>query len=202
MHKHRTINIGMTIGLLWGDIMLEIIQNKLPIAVSEEYSIDNITNDFIEDLFNIYSNEKVAKYIARKTHKSIKDTKEFIELIKERMEENNNIYLGIYTVIPKKLVGVIRLLNKEEPEVLTIGYGLSVEYWGRGIMPSAVDSLIPFIKEDGTYSVLRATIREENINSQKSIKKMGFQLSGKLKKTEIVHGKEVESERLLYYKEL
>lgn len=185
-----------------GDIMLEIIQNKLPIAVSEEYSIDNITNDFKEDLYKIYSNEKVAKYVARKTHTSIEDTEEFIELIKERMEENNNIYLGIYIVSPKKLVGVIRLLNKEEPEVLTIGYGLSEEYWGRGIMSLSVNSLIPLVKEEGTYSVLRATIREENINSQRCIEKMGFQLSGKLKKIENIHGIEIESERLLYYKEL
>lgn len=69
-------------------------------------------------------------------------------------------------------------------------------------MPLAVDSLIPFIKQDGNYSILRATIREENINSQKCIEKMGFQLKGKFKKTEVIYGNEVEGERLLYYKEL
>lgn len=183
--------------------MLEIIKDKLPISASQEYIIDNITEDFKGDLFNIYRNENIAKYVARKTHTKIKDTEEFIELMRERMKSNTNLYLGIYTLSPKKLIGIVRLLKKEEPVILTIGYALSEEYWGKGIISLAVGSLIPLIKEEGTYSALRATIREENINSQRCIEKMGFQLSGKFKKVDNVQGKEeVESERLLYYKEL
>lgn len=183
--------------------MLEIIKDKLPISASQEYIIDNITKNFKGDLFNIYSNENIAKYVVRKTHTTIEDTEEFIELMRERMKANTNLYLGIYTLSPKKLIGIVRLLKKEEPGILTIGYALSEEYWGKGIISLAVGSLIPLIKEEGTYSALRATIREENINSQRCIEKMGFQLSGKFKKIENVHGKEeVESERLLYYKEL
>lgn len=183
--------------------MLEIIKDKLPISASEEYIIDNITEDFKGDLFNIYRNENIAKYIARKTHTKIKDTEEFIELMRERMKANTNLYLGIYTLSPKKLIGIVRLLKKEEPGILTIGYALSEEYWGKGIISLAVNSLIPLIKEEGTYSALRATIREENINSQRCIEKMGFKLNGKFKKVDNVQGKEeVESERLLYYKEL
>ncbi|MBZ9635233.1 GNAT family N-acetyltransferase [Clostridium sp. FP1] len=180
--------------------MLSIIQNQLPIEVSDKYLIRYISNDDKEDLFQIYSNEKIAKYVVRKTHCSIKDTEGFIQLINQRMKEENNIYLGICEKYSKKLIGIIRFLKKEEPSTITIGYALNEDYWGHGIIYTAVNNLIELIKLDGSYTRIRATVKPENINSQRCVEKLGFKLYGKFNKSEIIDNKQIETERLLYYR--
>ncbi|MBZ9623843.1 GNAT family N-acetyltransferase [Clostridium sp. FP2] len=180
--------------------MLSIIQNQLPIEVSDKYLIRYISNYDKEDLFQIYSNEKIAKYVVRKTHYSVGDTEEFIQLINQRMKEGNNIYLGIFENNSKKLIGIIRFLKKEEPSTLTIGYALKEDYWGHGIIYTTLNNLIELIKLDGTYTRIRATVKPENINSQRCVEKLGFKLHGKFNKSEIIDNKEIETERLLYYR--
>ena len=180
--------------------MLTTIQNQLPIKVSEKYIIRHIHSNDKEDLFKIYSNEKIAKYVARKTHCSMKETEEFIEEINQRMEGGNNIYLGVCEIESQKLIGIVRFLKKEDPSTLTIGYALNEDYWGRGIINVAVNALIELIKLDGTYTRIRATIKPENINSQRCVEKLSFKLDSRFNKKEIIDNKEIETERLLYYK--
>jgi len=182
--------------------LLSILQNQLPIKVSEQYLVRHINSDDSEGVFQLYSNEKIAKYVARKTQSSIEEAEEFIKIINERMKEGNDIYLGICEAASQKLIGIIRFLEKEEPGTLTIGYALNEEYWGQGIVAASVNQLIEFIKLYGGYSKLRATVRPENINSQKCLEKLGFELVGKFNKIESVDNKEIETERLLYFKAL
>ena len=180
--------------------MLDIIKYQLPIKVSDEYFIRYISNDDKQDLFQLYSNEKIAKYVARKTHCSIKDTEEFIQLINLRMSEGTNLYLGICEKHSQKLIGIIRFLKKEDPSTLTIGYALNEDYWGHGIVNIAVSRLLHLIMMDGNYTKIRATVKFENVSSQRCLEKLGFKLHGKLSKSEVIDNKEIKSERLLYYK--
>ncbi|MCB2288937.1 GNAT family N-acetyltransferase [Clostridium sp. CS001] len=182
--------------------MLDIIQNQLPLKVSDKYFIRHIYTDDREDLFQIYSNEKIAKYVVRKTHSSITDTEEFIQLINQRVEEGNNLYLGICIRKSKKLIGIIRFLEKDDPSTITIGYALNEDYWGHGIIYTVVNNLVELIKLDGKYTKMRATVKPENINSQRCVEKLGFKLYERFSKSEIVDNKEIETERLLYYKSL
>jgi ribosomal-protein-alanine N-acetyltransferase len=182
--------------------MLDIIQNQLPIKMFDKYFIRHISNDDKEDLFQLYSNEKIAKYVVRKIHSCIKDTEEFIQVINQRMKDGNNIYLGICEKHSGKLIGIIRFLKKEDPSTITIGYALNEDYWGHGIVYTVVTNLIELIKLDGKYTRIRATVKPENISSQRCIEKLGFKLHGKFNKSDIINNKEIKTERLLYYKSL
>lgn len=182
--------------------MLEIIQNQLPIIISDNYKLRRIGKNDQKDMFEIYSNEKISKYVSNKVHTSIKDTEEFIDLIDERIKAGTNVYLGICDISSDKLIGIIRFLRKEDPEILTIGYALNEIYWGKGIVPGALIKLIELIKVDGEFLGLRATVRPENIKSKRCLQKLGFEMAGSFFKNEIVEGKIIESERLLYYKVL
>ncbi len=182
--------------------MLSIIHNELPVNISDKYLIRYINKEDVEDLFEMYSNEKIAKYVVRKTHTSTKDTEEFIEVIDQRIKEGNNLYLGIYESHSEKCVGVIRFLEKEDPSTLTIGYALNEEYWGQGLISTSIKKLMELIKLDGNYTRLRATVKPDNINSQRCVEKLGFKLTEKFMKDEIIDNKEVKTERLLYIKYL
>lgn len=183
--------------------MLTIIKKQLPIKVSEQLLICGISTSDKQDLFEMYSNEKVSKYISRKVHSSLQDTEELIEIINQRIKDGDNLYLGVYKAGPRKLIGIIRFIYKENDlDSLTIGYALNENYWGRGIMPEALNRLISIISSDGSYKRLRATVRPENIKSQKCLEKLGFVLAGKFIKKELLNNNEVETERFEYFKTL
>jgi len=116
------------------------------------------------------------------------------------MKDGNNIYLGICEEHSHKIIGIIRFLEKDDSSTLTIGYALNEDYWGRGILYTVVTNLIELIKVGGIYKRMRATVKPENINSQRCVEKLGFKLHEKFNKSEIIDNKEIETMRLLYYR--
>lgn len=182
--------------------MLETIQSQLPIILFDKYLIRHIVSDDKNDIFDIYSNEKISKYIARKVHTTIEDSEEFIEVLKGRMKDDNNLYLGICETKSKKLIGIIRFLIKEDQKIITIGYGLNEDYWGNGIVSKVMDELISYIKLDNKYTKLRATVKPKNINSQRCLEKLNFKKNGEFMKEEIINDKKVKTKRFLYFRQL
>lgn len=181
--------------------MLDNLYNKLPVNICEQYLLRLLNTGDNKDIFEMYSNEKIAKYVSRKTHSSIADSDEFIKTINERMQCGNDLYLGICFNFPQKLIGIIRIMEKDEPGTLTIGYALNESCWGRGIMADAIAKLTKLIKAEG-YSKLEATVRPDNKNSIRCLEKLGFELSGTFVKKEIVDSKEIGTERMFYVKVL
>lgn len=180
--------------------MLTTIQNQLPITILEHYLVRYIKPDDKEDLFQMYSNEKIAKYVVTgKTHTSLEDTESFIELIYNRMKAGNNLYLGICDKTSQRLIGIIRFLEKEDPSTVTIGYALNEQYWGQGIIPSVLNEVFKLVILEGRYSRVRATVRLENLKSQRCLEKLGFEFAEKFVKED---SSETDKERLLYYKKL
>lgn len=183
--------------------MLSIIKNQLPIKVSEALLVRGINIHDKEDLFEMYSNEKISRYVSRKIHTSLEDTEELIEVMNQRIEYGNDLYLGVCDVNSKKVIGIIRFLKKEEDfSTLTIGYALNENYWRRGIISQSLNKLIQIINLEGKYKRLRATVRPENINSQKCLEKLEFTLAGRFKKKEVINDQQVETERFEYFKVL
>jgi ribosomal-protein-alanine N-acetyltransferase len=182
--------------------MLRIIKDQLPILINDQLMVNYISTKDKKDLFEIYSNESISKYVTRKTHVSIKETEEFIEVINSRIKEGSNLYLGIFHIVSKKLIGVIRFLKKEDPSTLTIGYALNESYWGKGVVPTVLNKLLELITLEGEFKKLRATVRPENIKSQRCLLKLGFELNGTFMKSDVIDGMEKESERLLFIRSL
>jgi ribosomal-protein-alanine N-acetyltransferase len=62
-----------------------------------------------------------------------------------------------------------------------IGYDLSPEYWGQGLMPEAVNRLISFGFEEMELNRIEATTHTENQRSQHVLEKLGFEKEGILR---------------------
>ncbi|MBK1810580.1 GNAT family N-acetyltransferase [Clostridium sp. YIM B02505] len=182
--------------------MFNFIKSNLPIKVSEKYKIRLIEAKDKENLFEVYSNEKVAKYISRSIHKDIKDTEMFMDTISNRNRNGDNLYLGICEDKTDKIIGVVRFFIKDDEKAITIGYGLNEEYWGKGIIPQSIDAVINVIKYNYKGIRLRATIRTDNYKSIKCIEKLGFQFHSKFIKTDNGVEDILQRERLLYFKKL
>lgn len=62
-----------------------------------------------------------------------------------------------------------------------IGYDLSPENWGQGLMPEALRALIRFGFEQMHLNRIEATTHTENLRSQHVLAKLGFQREGVLR---------------------
>lgn len=179
--------------------MLNIIKNQLPIKISDKLLVRNIATSDKEDLFEMYRDEKVSKYISRRIHGSLEDTEEQIKIINNRCKGGRDLYLGICEACPEKLIGIIRFIQEEDDiSTLTIGYELNKNYWGRGIMPESLSKLIEILESERSCKKLRATVSPENLNSQRCLEKLDFKLNRIFNKIEIVNNIEINAEKLEY----
>ncbi|CAF1703411.1 hypothetical protein Bca4012_003668 [Brassica carinata] len=70
-----------------------------------------------------------------------------------------------------------------------IGYGLSHEYWGKGIATRAVSIAVPQVFNDLPHVLrLQAFVQTQNKASQRVLEKVGFQREGLLRKYSYVKG--------------
>lgn len=138
--------------------------------------------DDLETLVSIANNANIAKYMADVfphpyTHEKGKN---FIEFA------NSNSTACIFAItINDKAIGSIGLHLQSDilRKNAEIGYWLSEEYWGKGIISNAIQQIVPYGFENLDIVRIFARIYGTNIPSQKVVEKCGFKLEGRFEKT-------------------
>jgi [ribosomal protein S5]-alanine N-acetyltransferase len=77
----------------------------------------------------------------------------------------------------KKLIGDLSL-KPTGNGVFAIGYWLSPNYWGRGIMTEAVAAVLELGKKDGRVKRFTGSVKDFNVGSRRVLEKNGFQYVG------------------------
>ena len=131
----------------------------------------------LEDFFEYAKVDGVGQMAGWSPHTSIQESKIILEMfIKEKktfaleLKENHKVIgsLGLET---------LSFLLSDEYENLVgreIGYVLSKDYWGKGLMPEAVNSVIKFCFEKENYDYLMCSHSVINSQSKRVIEKSGF----------------------------
>ena len=127
---------------------------------------------------------------------TIEDAKRFLERVvaKQDLEEIFCIDIG------GALVGTIGLHRGEDVHRLTaeMGYWLSEEFWGKGIMSEVVPAFVDYCFENFSLTRMFATTYVTNPASSRVLEKAGFVFEGRLRKNIIKEGQILDS--LLYAK--
>lgn len=139
------------------------------------------TND-IEVLARFANNKNIAKNLTDKfpSPYTVEDARSFIESfntdfpVKVMAIEVNNEAVGSIGIFPQT---DIACKNAE------LGYLLSEEYWGKGIMPEAIKQIVEYGFK--TFDITRIFARPfgPNIASQRVLEKAGFMLEARFEKT-------------------
>jgi len=98
-----------------------------------------------------------------------------------------------------RLVLVLKEMNQEIGSVVfehwdkhhnssEIGYDLSPEFWGKGFMIEALNSILDFVFSQMKVNRLEATTNPTNNRSMKLLKKIGFTEEGKLRQKYYFNG--------------
>lgn len=107
-------------------------------------------------------------------HKSIEESRMILEMF---MEEKKTFALELKE--NRKVIGSVGLEDIDFPEALhqrgrEIGYALSKEYWGRGLMPEAVKAVIGYCFEKLDFDWVSCDHFAWNQQSRRVIEKCGF----------------------------
>ena len=139
------------------------------------------TLDDAEALFNKYTqDEEVTKYLIWQPHKSVDDTKEFMQYCVQCWDEKPVFPWIIERKEDNEIVGMIELrINQPKAD---LGYVIAREYWGKGYASEVTKTVVNWaIAQEGIFRVW-ATCDVENPASARVLEKAGMQREGILRR--------------------
>jgi len=164
-----------------------------PKLETERFILRKGVVDDSKDLFELYSNENVVKYLPLKLFDSIEDAIGEINWYEKIFKEQIGLRWVIEETMTQKVIGTCGYLNYEkEHNRIEIGYDLKPEYWGKGIMQEALSKIIHFAFTSMKINKIEAKIEPENKSSIKLLEKLGFYKEGVLRQHEFEKGKYVD----------
>jgi [ribosomal protein S5]-alanine N-acetyltransferase len=169
---------------------IEKIFGDLPVLETERLILRKITIDDIEDMYSYGSNEEVSKYVTWNTHKTLSDTKEFVEFILSQYEDKKVAPWGIEYKENGEFIGTIDFVSwNPKQKIAEIGYVISQNYWGMGITTEAAKEVIKFGFESMDLVRIQARCFVENIGSERVMEKSGMSFEGIIRKGIFVKGR-------------
>ncbi|AOT10394.1 GNAT family N-acetyltransferase [Pseudoalteromonas luteoviolacea] len=148
-------------------------------------------------LFNIFSDPKVMKYWNTDAWSSIEQALLFISSSADNMETESALTLGVYSKENELLLGKVMLFNYDkESRRAELGFGISSDFWGKGIVFEAASAVIDFAFSDLRIRRLEAEIDPDNIASARALERLGFEKEGLLRERWEING--IISDSALY----
>lgn len=123
------------------------------------------------DLYEYASIDGVGEMAGWKHHKSIEESNEILKLF----IKNKHTFAIIYQ---DKVIGSIGIDNyKENNNYKQLGFVLSKKYWGLGLMPEALKSIINYLFSETNLDRIYCSHFKTNIQSAKVQNKLGFKFN-------------------------
>lgn len=170
--------------------MLQFNFTPFPVLDTERLLLRRITDEDVNEVFELRSNPETMKYIPRPLVKNSEDALEHIAMIEDKIITNMGINWGITLKDNSKLLGIIGYYRLQpENYRAEIGYILLPEFHGKGIIPEAVNRLITYGFEDLNLHSIEAIIDPENYASEKVLQKCGFVKEAHLKESDFYEGR-------------
>lgn len=138
----------------------------------------------LDDFYEYCRSPLVGPNAGWKPHMDKSDSKEILK----KFIEDDETWAIVYKE-NNKVIGSIGLHEDEKRSDVNskmLGYVLSDEYWGRGIMTEAAKITIKYAFEDTNIDVLSVYYYPFNKRSENVIKKCGFVYEGILRKASII----------------
>lgn len=154
---------------------------KVPKLETERLTLRMWSKKDAADLYEYAKNPNVGPNAGWKPHDSIMESRQIIKSIFWE-----NMCWAIVDKETGKVIGSIGLENDRfRPDVNSkeLGYSLSEDHWGKGLMTEAAKCMVQYAFEVLKLDVLMIRTGDANQRSQRVIEKCGFQYEGTLRRT-------------------
>lgn len=164
-----------------------------PKLETERFILRKGTVEDCSDLFELYANENVVKYLPLNLFESVEDAMVEINWYEKIFKEQIGLRWVIEEAKTKKVIGTCGYLNYEkEHNRIEIGYDLKPDYWGQGIMQETLGKIIHFAFSSMEINKIEAKVEPENKASIRLLGKLNFCQEGVLRQHEFEKGKYVD----------
>ena len=153
---------------------------------TERLKLRKMKFDDFEDMYYGYaSKDKVTEFLSWKSHKSIEETKTYLNNV-VLPEYNDETYRWAIELKENgKMLGCIDVVRFDKKiKMAEIGYVLNDDYWGKGIMPEAGKAVVDYLAKLG-FKRIQAIHHCNNPKSGRVMQKIGMQFEGVLRKSHL-----------------
>jgi ribosomal-protein-alanine N-acetyltransferase len=168
----------------------ERIFADLPEIETQRLLLRKMRLEDAEAMFAYASDPKVTRYVPWDTHRSIEDSESFLTFAIEGYEKGDFGGWGVVLKDSGVFIGTCGLDAGYAPEHARaeLGYVLSREHWGKGLMPEAVRAVIAFGFVRIGLNRVEARCIAENTASARVMEKAGMTYEGTLREREFIKG--------------
>jgi len=141
--------------------------------------------DDLDDLFAYAQSPKVGPMAGWSPHSDREASRAILSSFIEKDE--------VWAVVWKensRVIGSVGLhpdTGRSAPNVKMLGYVLGEDYWGKGLMPEAVQAILRFAFEEMELALVSVGHYPFNTQSKRVIEKCGFRLEGTLRHAVVGH---------------
>ena len=164
--------------------MSETIQKYLgnPTLETERLILRKLEPGDAGDVFEYASDPEVSKYTTWETHRTLEDSRGFIQWTLGRYECDEAGEWGIVLKETGRLIGSMGFVRLDlQNSCGSFGYVLARKHWRKGLMPEAVKRLIRFGFEEMGLNRIEAYHYIENGASGRVMQKAGMTYEGLLR---------------------
>lgn len=170
---------------------VETIFGEFPVLESNNLILKKIEKEDVQEVFAIYNNDKVFEFCGILPKHNIENVGKMIGHFERDYNKKSRIKLGIFLKNENnKLIGIIEAMDfNQKVNMVTIGYFLAEEYWGKGIASEAVSILIKFLFKNVDINRIQAEVMLANKASKRVLLKNGFTKEGLLRQAAFWSGR-------------
>lgn len=162
---------------------IEQIYGNLPVLETERLRLRRVSMQDANEMYVYASDDEVTKHVTWETHRSVNDSKRFIQFILAQYAKHDIAPWGIELKESGRMVGTVDFVWwKPGHQSAEIGYVLARDCWGQGLMTEAATALLKLGFGQMELVRIQARCITENIGSQRVMEKIGMSYEGTLKK--------------------
>jgi ribosomal-protein-alanine N-acetyltransferase len=174
--------------------MLEFNFTPFPNLETHRLKLRRLKITDVNEILALRSNPEIMKYIPRPLITTKEEALEFISTMDANINANSLINWAITTKENDLLIGMIGFYRtKPEDFRSEVGYILSGDFQGKGIITESLKRVIQFGFEVLKLNSIEAVIDPENFGSEKVLLKNNFVKEGHFKEHVFFEGKFLDS---------
>ncbi|MEB3053151.1 GNAT family protein [Bacillus pseudomycoides] len=172
---------------------IEMVFGDFPVLESVNLVLRKIEEVHLQELYSIYDNDKVFEYCGIIPKHNLQTVRKMIGHFDRDYHKKSKIKWGIFQKNQSdKLVGIIESMDfNQKVNMVSIGYFLAEDYWGKGIATESVRMVVKFLFEEINVNRIQAEVMPVNEVSKKVLLKNGFIKEGVLRQASLWSGKGV-----------
>jgi len=172
---------------------IEMVFGDFPVLESVNLVLRKIEEVHLQELYSIYDNDKVFEYCGIIPKHNLQTVRKTIGHFDRDYHKKSKIKWGIFQKNQSdKLVGIIESMDfNQKVNMVSIGYFLVEDYWGKDIATESVRMVVKFLFEEVNVNRIQAEVMPVNEVSKKVLLKNGFIKEGVLRQASLWSGKGV-----------